>query len=288
MKSTSKFLILLSVCLVMFLSTSAQNTIYVLNYYKSNYLFSSGFWVYQDVATQETDSITLDNVKHGFYGPNPVILDYREYYQLEYYSHTHDSAFNDFFMENLWRVNGGGQYGELGQPVMLANYNGPLMGGYNGFEILEILDSLVVGNNVFYDVARSHVYENQQYQHEFDFDMDLYYADGTGIVRKAYFDDDSVYHSWDLVNWEVGYMVDVIENSSHSPNPCVFPNPTSGKFRVYSEKPFRASICNLQGDVLMKTDRPDVDITNLADGIYLVRIYSPDGSSLKAEKIVKQ
>jgi hypothetical protein len=113
----SKLIVLIICCTLMFFSSNAQNTVYVLNYYKTNYLFSSGFWVYQDNATQETDSITLDNVKHGFYGPNPAIPDYHEYYTLEYYSHTKDSAFNDFFWENLWRVNGGGEWAELGQPV---------------------------------------------------------------------------------------------------------------------------------------------------------------------------
>jgi hypothetical protein len=281
-------MILLAGCIVIFPGTSAQDTNNVFGYYKNNYIFNTGFWVYQDTVSLETDSITLDNVKHGFYGPNPVALNYREYYTLEYYSHTNDSSFNDFFLENLWRVNGGGQWAELGQPVMLTDNLGPLMGGYNGFEILDILDSLVVGNNTFYDVARSHVYEDQQYQHEFNFDTDIFYAEDVGIVRKAYTDDEGVNHSWDLVNWEVELITSVNEINGIKDDLLFFPNPTSGYIRIVANDPVDIEICNLQGEVLLKSQNAALDLTGFADGIYLVRISSKDGRLLKADKIVIQ
>jgi hypothetical protein len=89
------------------------------------------------------------------------------------------------------------------------------------------------------------------------------------------------------VNWEVGSMVDVSESDNPFSNTHVFPNPTSGYFRIISQEPVRASICNLQGDVLIKTDGPDVDIANLSDGIYLVKVYSGKGILLTIEKIIK-
>jgi hypothetical protein len=64
--------------MLMNLSVFAQNTIYVSGYYKSNYIFGSGYWVYLDTATGETDSITMESLNHGFYGPNPVFNEYRE------------------------------------------------------------------------------------------------------------------------------------------------------------------------------------------------------------------
>jgi hypothetical protein len=265
----------------------AQDTNIVFPYYKNNFIFNSGFWVYQDTATLETDSVTLENVKHGFYGPNPAILDYREYYQLEYYSHTSDSAFNDFFVENLWRVNGGGEWAELGQPVMLANNSGPMYGGYNGFEIIEILDSLAVGDHMFYNVAWSHVYEDQQYQHEFNFDTDLYYAEDVGLVRQAYTDDEGVSHSRDLVNWEVGWITDVVEFTPPCKEMTLFPNPTRGTFNVVSNEPVRIEVSSLQGEMLTESKSSRMDLSDFADGIYISRIYTYDGRLLEVKKVIK-
>jgi hypothetical protein len=47
-------------------------------------------------------------------------------------------------------------------------------------------------------------------------------------------------------------------------------------------------ICNLQGEVLFKSQNAAIDLSGMADGIYLVRIYSPDGMLLKAQKIIMQ
>jgi hypothetical protein len=287
MKTFRRLIFILLSGFLALLEATAQDTHLVIPYYRNNFIFSSGFWVYQDIATQETDSITLENVNHGFYGPNPAMPFYREFYTINYYSQTNDSSFNDFFVENLWRVNGGGEWAELGQPVMLANNYGPLMGGYNGFEIQEIIDSITVGNNAFYNVARSHVFENQQYQHEFNYDMDLYYAEDVGIVRKAYFDDDSIYHSWELINWEVGPFTEINDNKPASDDLVIYPNPVSSLIRVNYKEPVRIEICNLQGEILIKSSGSEIDISNLANGIYLARIYSLNGRFLKTEKVFK-
>ena len=112
----------LAIILMVFVSLSnyAQSTVPVNYYFKKHFIFNSGFWVYQDSSTNAIDSITLETIKHGFMRI-PIFPDYYEYYQVEYYSHSNDSSYNDFFYDNLWRVNGGGQWAELGQPVMWVN-----------------------------------------------------------------------------------------------------------------------------------------------------------------------
>jgi hypothetical protein len=264
---------------------SGKDIILVYNYYKNNFIFNSGFWVYMDTVSQEVDSITLDNVKHGFYGPNPVIPDEREYYQVEYSSHTNDSVFNDFFMENLWRVNGGGEYGELGQPIMWVGYYGPVLGGFNGFEIVEILDSLVVGSNTFHTVAKSHIDEDEQYQHEFNYDTDLFFDEGVGIIRKEYTDAEGTHHVWDLVNWENSPLTGFEEQCMESVT--VYPNPAAGEIHISPEMNYKTVIYSSNGQVLRINFGSSMDLNNLPGGIYYLRICQPDDKLIHFEKILK-
>ena len=67
----AKLILLIIYSILLTHSVTAQNSIYVSWSYKCNYIFSCGFRVYLDTATGQTDSITMESLNHGFYGPNP-------------------------------------------------------------------------------------------------------------------------------------------------------------------------------------------------------------------------
>lgn len=273
-------------------NTFDQDTVRVYWYFATKFVFGSGFWVYKDTVSDETDSISLVNISHGFYGPNPAFSEFSEYYLMDYYSHTYDSSYNDFFWRNLWRRNGGGEYAELGQPVMdIGQFESyPEVGnGFNGYEIIDILDSLIVGSQTFYHVVWSHIYKDQQYQHEFDFDTDLFFGENVGIVRKEYTDNAGVHHVWNLTNWEIGPLtgIGVDDLPGLQEKPIVCPNPTDGLIRVYSEDLLQLELFNMDGVSLIKTNEPLIGMTRYPDGLYFLRISDTEGRMLKIEKVLK-
>ena len=109
---------------------------------------------------------------------------------------------------------------------------GAQLGGFNGFEILAILDTLQVGDVLYENVIWSRVYENQQYQHEFEFDTDLFYAENIGLVREVYTDDNGIHHVWNLVNWEGNLITGTDDKEALSAQVRIYPNPTKDKIII--------------------------------------------------------
>jgi hypothetical protein len=85
-----RLLILISIIVIIVSNANAQNsetasissntyiadTGNVYGYFVTKFVFGSGFWVYQDTVTGETDSISIVDISHGYYGPNPAFNDY--------------------------------------------------------------------------------------------------------------------------------------------------------------------------------------------------------------------
>jgi len=265
----------------------SQGTIYVNPYYKANYIFQEGFWVYRDTLTGETDSCSLESVHHGFYSPNPVFTDYREFYKVWYFSHSTGTTYNDHFMDYLWRINGGGEWGELGQPVMMVNYYGPMMGGYNGYEILAILDSIVLQNYVFYNAAWSHIEEEEQYQPEFEFDTDLYYVPGVGLARKEYTDDNLVHHVWELMNYENSPLTGTSEVSTMPDEIIIYPNPCHDMIFITGRDSYHCNIFDLSGKLLYQGEGIKWNVRFLPPGIYLMLLINERSNLTKTEKLIR-
>jgi len=69
----------------------------------------------------------------------------------------------------------------------------------------------------------------------------------------------------------------------------VYPNPASSTVHIASPVKVNVYITALDGrKMLEQHDAADVDITSLANGVYLMRITDTNGKDLKMEKLVKQ
>jgi hypothetical protein len=262
----------------------SQQTIQVHPYFKNNFLFESGFWVYQDTAELTTDSITLESAAFGSIPPNPAFNHFQEFYLMNMRSHTFDLEYNEFIITSHWRRNGGGEFGELGQPFMhIQEYeNLPQVGnGFNGYEIMEILDEMEVNGVPFSNVVWSRVYADEQHQHEFDFDTDLWFAPGVGIIRKAWTDGQDVDHVWELINWQVSGYTSIAENSIPEKQVIIFPNPAKNKATVYALGMERLELLDLKGNIVKAFDRQnisfEIDLHGLSSGVYLVKVFTANG-----------
>lgn len=272
-------------CLCLLIANAfSQGTIQVKNYFRYGFVFESGYWVYRNTATNEQDSISLVSTVHNYIYPNPAIPDYQEYYKMNFYSHSFNYSFNEFIITDYWKRNGGGEYGELGQPIMHIGQFVPypeIGNGFNGYEIMDIFPSYVVNGMVFNDVVWSRVFEDQQYQHEFDYDTDLYFAPGVGIIRKSYTDHLGVTHVWDLVNWQSNIYTHVDDDLRSNEEVLIYPNPARDKVSIKLEGMLSAELVNMHGVVTCKPviidDTCSFDLKDYSPGIYVVRLFTTGG-----------
>jgi len=70
----------------------------------------------------------------------------------------------------------------------------------------------------------------------------------------------------------------------------IYPNPSSGKFTFYSETPGLVSIRDIQNrlvkNIEVKSGNNDIDLQNIQNGIYILRMIDDGGVSIQSETIV--
>ncbi len=262
----------------------SQQIVPVASYFRNGFVFESGYWVYRDTATHAQDSITLVNCIHNYIYPNPGNPDYQEYYKMNFHSHSFGYNFNEFIITLYWKRNGGGEWGQLGQPVMhIAGYPWyPQVGnGFNGYQIMDIFPSFEVNGTTFNNVVWSRIFENEQYQHEFDYDTDLYFSPGVGIIRKAWIDGQGISHCWDLIDWQSNIYTGIGEDKLQNNEIIVFPNPASDQITVTCTGLEYAEILNLQGDFVCRSTarnfRCEFDLKDLPPGVYFLKLNTAEG-----------
>jgi len=70
---------------------------------------------------------------------------------------------------------------------------------------------------------------------------------------------------------------------------AIFPNPTTGMITVNTTALLNMVIQNLEGKVVMEKQRTNaIDITQLANGVYFIKLLDKNNNVLKTEKILKQ
>ncbi len=76
------------------------------------------------------------------------------------------------------------------------------------------------------------------------------------------------------------------DQAKHNPI-NIFPNPTSGELCITGIKKPHVIITSLAGRKLMDVNASTVNISHLADGIYIISILDTNNKLLKTEKLVK-
>jgi hypothetical protein len=68
----------------------------------------------------------------------------------------------------------------------------------------------------------------------------------------------------------------------------IYPNPAQALVHIEAAMKVRAVISSIDGRSIMDiADAKDVDISNLADGVYMIVVYDSNGEKIKTEKLVK-
>jgi hypothetical protein len=68
----------------------------------------------------------------------------------------------------------------------------------------------------------------------------------------------------------------------------IYPNPASGKVYINSTQPVRAIVSSIDGRMLLDVPAAQVlDLSTLADGVYIIAVYDQQNTLLKNQKLVK-
>lgn len=166
---------------------------------RKNYSFNEGsFWVYENDSL-EIDTFKLMALSEGYTQVLPRGGTARHGFQtLLFYSTFHFQSFNYYLQHNYIKHNGGGDWGEQGQPIYQLNQ--PQGHSWNGLTVGEKMDTLRVLNEVFHDVEQMRVDEEKLYG--FYEDRDLYFAPKIGLIKYV-MHTPSGDITWNLKSYEI-------------------------------------------------------------------------------------
>jgi len=143
------------------------------------YAFHTGtYWVYEDTATAMTDSVCIVSTESGtVWNPPPIhgaAGAKHDFYNVIMESSYTGLTFNDYLIGGVIRRDGGGEYGQYGQPIWMETQHVPY--GFNGMEVVAFHPQLIVRGGTFTQVTETHVVAADQYQHAFDQDMAFFFV----------------------------------------------------------------------------------------------------------------
>lgn len=174
---------------------------------KAKFLFNSGsYWVYENQSGQ-LDSVFVIDMEEGTneipcpHGCPGGVISRNDYARMDLASSFETTPHNFYFRSNYIKYNGGGSYGEYGQPLFI--YSQQIGSELYGATIVEKFDTFVLLGNTYLNVTRIRVSENDQYQHEFDHDTDFYFAENVGLIKKESFDPVNGNTVWSLLRYQI-------------------------------------------------------------------------------------
>lgn len=175
---------------------------YINDELKTNYSFNpNSYWVYEN-QNSNIDSVVLTHQETGFTSICPQNdCTQKEYITLTFKSMSRGISFNHYLLSNFIRYNGGGTFGQHGQPIHILN--GDQGDQFNGLVVGEVFDSLQISHTMYYNVEKMTVQADHQFQKEFDYDRDFYFAPSIGIVRTVIHDPVKGAIPWDLKRYHI-------------------------------------------------------------------------------------
>ena len=178
------------------------HTTYVNDTILTKYFFKQGtYWVYENqsnfldsvIVTSETNGFTTIPCPHCCPGGGSSR---DEFYKMNLLNFTNNIVSNYYYESNYIKLNGGGEYGQLGQPIFI--YNGAVNHSFNGATIIDKYDSMTLLGTKFHNITKMKITAELQYQNEFLFDTYLYFADDFGLIKKEINDTINGFQSWNL------------------------------------------------------------------------------------------
>ncbi len=213
MKKTHLIFIVISSLSVMFCNkneekslTPSEIKIEYLQQSITPYKFKTGsYWVYENDTSGILDSVIVLNTENDFYWSVPQVHGKNgiksEYFKINLQSLLTNIIYNDYLTYNFIKRNGGGEYGNKGQPIFVTNSS--IGYGFSGMVINSKFPNIIIKNHNFSNVVVSKITSVNQYQIEFTNDTYLYYSDSIGLVKKITQINSSNIDSWSLKRWNI-------------------------------------------------------------------------------------
>ena len=80
-----------------------------------------------------------------------------------------------------------------------------------------------------------------------------------------------------------------INNVNNAVNISIYPNPTSSILYIESSVEVKAVVSTIDGkEVMEQANAKEINMSNLAPGMYLVNLYNNEGEIIKTQKVVKE
>lgn len=170
------------------------------------YKFETGtYWIFKNDSTNTIDSLVVINTENDFFWSPPPVHGQSgtksEYFKMNIESSLTSDLYNDYLTSNYIKRNGGGEYGQNGQPIFIADSD--IGTEFNGMEIIGKYQTLIINNHTFSDVVKSKITESQQYESIFINDTYLYYSNDIGLIKKVSDLGNGKFESWSIVRWNV-------------------------------------------------------------------------------------
>ena len=167
---------------------------------------TNSYWVYKNDSTGVQDSVSVLSTETGMIWTTPQVHGQgggtqSEYYKINFKSFLNNTSYNNFILNNFMKRNGGGTWGQEGQPIYMAN--SAVGTSFNGMEISLKLNALNVNGITFNNVTKIKITAANQYQQEFANDTYLYYADAVGLIKKEIVLGSNNIESWSLKRWKI-------------------------------------------------------------------------------------
>ena len=170
------------------------------------YIFKTGtWWCYAKDSSSVFDTLKLTSTETGFFwselainGSNGVKS---EFFQMNLKSTFNGSEGNYYSAFDYMRKNGGGNFGEFGQPVLFTGQ--PVGYGFSGAKVDSLIPFYSVNGVVFNNVIKIKITKTEQYQVEYEKDTYLYFVPGIGLVRKETVLDSGQLDTWSLKSWNI-------------------------------------------------------------------------------------
>jgi hypothetical protein len=202
MKTTQVLIVSLFLLSILFSCEDEETTSKKPDFYKvdsslnSMFFDEDSYWVYENSDKSKTDSVVIkdiikDTLELGPSMPGQGITGYAEYYSVEYLS----SQFGKYYEQLVgYIISQGCIYG--GYLYLSSHHVGD--SSWNA-EITEIYDTLLVGENTFFDVVKMEILKDAY----INSDINLYYVDSIGIVKKEIKEGNLIKDTWNLARYNV-------------------------------------------------------------------------------------
>lgn len=167
---------------------------------------TNSYWVYKNDSTGVQDSVSVLSTETGMIWTTPQVHGQgggtlSEYYKINLKSYLNNTFYNNFILNDFMKRNGGGTWGQDGQPIYIAN--SAVGTTFNGMEISSKLNTLNINGITFNNITKVKITAANQIQPEFSNDTYLYYVDTVGLIKKEIVLGLNNIESWSIKHWKI-------------------------------------------------------------------------------------